>query len=310
MYNNFTSSPHLGHRRRRRGRVIKILLIIFLLASLFFFIDQFLRHKSDFSTINKDIWVARSLKEAVEKSLEGIKGTYGIAIKNLKTGESYFANEHRIYQAGSLYKLWVMATAFQQIREGKLSEDDILSEDASILNDKFNIASETAELSEGTVTLTVRDALNQMITISHNYAALLLTEKVRLSSVSNFLTDNGFNESEVGTNGESPTVTASDMAYFYEKLYEGKLGTEENTQKMIGVLKRQQLNDKLPKYLPKDAEVAHKTGEIDYLTHDAGIVFSKKGDYIIVALSDSSSPTGAAERIAGLSKTVFDYFAR
>lgn len=77
---------------------------------------------------------------------------------------------------------------------------------------------------------------------------------------------------------------------------------------MIDILKKQTLNEKLPKYLPQGTLIAHKTGEIDYLSHDGGIVFSKKGDYVIVVMTEADSPSGVEERIAQISKNVFNYF--
>ncbi len=247
------------------------------------------------------------LKTAVEQALKGTKGTYGVVIKNLKTGESYSMNEHRVFEPASLYKLWIMAEVFNQIQDGKLKEDEILSQDVSVLNEKFHISSESAELTEGTITLKVRDALHLMIANSNNYAALLLTEKIRLSNVKTFLKENNFNESFLG---EPPKTTAYDIATFLEKLYKGELGSQKNTQKMIDILKKQTINSKLPKYLPQEVSIAHKTGEIGYFTHDAGIVFSNRGDYVIVVMSESDSPSEAEERIANVSKAVFDYFEK
>lgn len=245
------------------------------------------------------------LDEVTSKALKGTKGKYAVVIKNLKSGEEFFLNEHRSFEAGSLYKVWILAAAYKQIEEGKIKEDQVLSQDIETLNKKFKIASESAEQKEGRITLSVKSAMKQMITISHNYAALLVTEKVRVSNVGNFLKDNGFAESAVG---EPPKTTAYDIAVFFEKLYKGELASEENTQIMVDLLKGQKLNNKLPKYLPKEVEIAHKTGELGWFSHDAGIVFSEKGDYIIVVLSESNSPKGAEERIALLSKAVYEYF--
>ncbi len=249
-----------------------------------------------------------SLKSVVDNALEGTTGTYGIVIKNLKTGETYSANEHKVFDTGSLYKLWVMATVYKQIENGQLQEDQMLSEDVATLNQKFNISSESAERTEGTVTFTVRDALTQMITTSDNYAALLLSEKVRLSSVAAFLKKHNFGESAVGTTGGSPTATPSDVALFFEKLYNGKLANEHYTDEMMNVLKTQQLNNGIPKYLPDKSKVANKTGEIDAFKHDAAIIFTDNGDYIIVVMSETDAPLAAQERIALVSKGVFDYF--
>lgn len=250
----------------------------------------------------------QNLRKEIDKSLQGTNGTYGIVVKNLKNNENYLLNEHKVFDAGSLYKVWVMVEVFNQIQNGEMKEDEVLSSDIVTLNKKFNISSDSAELTEGGITLSVKDALNQMITISHNYAAMLLTEKIRLSKVASFLEKNGFKESSVGTDGSSPTTTAFDVSKFLEKLYKGELADQENTQKMIDLLKAQTLNNKLPKQLPKEVVVAHKTGEIGYFSHDGGIVYAPKGDYIIVVLSETDYPPGAEDRIAQISKAVYEYF--
>lgn len=306
MENNLLINLQTRHQRNRRKRLIRFLLLIFIvITGIYFFFNQ-----GKNGPANPNTTTNNSLKDAVENTLAGTKGTYAVVIKNFKTGESYNLNENRTYAAGSLYKLWIMATAFNKIQDGTLAEDEVLSEDVEALNNEFNIDPELAEQTEGTITLSVSDALNQMITISHNYAALLLTEKIKLSAVAAFLKDKGFNQSKVGTDGEDPETTPSEVARFFEKLYKAELANEEYTIKMLNLLKNQQLNDKLPKYLPQGTVVAHKTGEIGWLTHDAGIVYSPKGDYIIVVLSESDSPPGAEDRIAEVSKAVYDYFQK
>jgi beta-lactamase class A len=144
-----------------------------------------------------------------------------------------------------------------------------------------------------------------MIQISHNYAALLLTEQEGLSNVQKFLSDYTFNESSVG---QPPKTTAADIAAFFEKAYKGELVDPVYSAKMIELLKGQKLNGKLPKYLPDSIDIAHKTGELDSFSHDAGIVFSPNADYIIVILTQSEYPPGAVERIAAVSQSVYDYF--
>lgn len=251
-----------------------------------------------------------SLRSIVEQSLVGSEGRYGIVIKNFKTGESYQLNEHQVFTAGSLYKLWVMGTAFQKIKDGDLKEDEDLSEKIEALNEEFNIAPEDVELQTGNISLTVIQALEQMITISHNYAALLLTKRIKLSSVKVFLKENGFAQSQLGIDADTdfPVTTPFDIALFYEKLYKKELVAPLQADKMIELLQNQKLNDGLSKYLPSEVKIAHKTGEIGWFKHDAGIVYSVNGDYLIVILSESDSPAGAQEKIALLSKAVYDYF--
>ena len=247
------------------------------------------------------------LQQAVDGALLGTKGTYAVVFKNLSTGETFSQNDTREYETASLYKLWVMAAVYRQIAEGKINKTDILKEDITTLNQKFKIASESAERTEGSVTTTVQDALRKMITYSDNYSALILTAKIRLSSVSNFLTSSGFSQSHVGTGGKNPSSTAHDIALFFEKLYRGELTDQESTREMLDLLKAQQLNGKIPKYLPSSLAIAHKTGELDGYSHDGGIIYTPQGNYILVILSESTSRQQADERLAGISKAVYTY---
>lgn len=322
MNNDF--NINLYHRKnQKRQKIIKIfsVLIISVIISIIF--NQILTKLAGSSELisplpshpipsddKKFPKISKNLEAVVQKSLDDAKGTYGIFIKNLNSNETDYVLAHRVFDTGSLYKLWVMAETIRQIQNGQLKMDEVLSEDVNVLNKDFNIDPDLAELQDGTITLTIDQALNQMITISHNYAALLLTKRIKLSSVKQFLQDNNLAESTVGTSGENPTTTPSDMALFFEKLYKGELVNEENTQKMLDLLKKQQLNKKLSKYLPEEVDVAHKTGEIGWFSHDAGIVYTNFGNYIIVVLSETQSPAGAEERIATLSKAVYEYFKK
>ncbi len=249
------------------------------------------------------------LEDVVTKSLTGAKGSYSVVIINTKRHQSYALNEHVVYDSASLYKLWIMVVAFEEIQSGQLEEESDLTGDVEELNKKFQISADAAELTEGEVDFTVGSAITQMITISHNYAALLLTEKIGLTNVKKFLSDKGFHESTVGVDNEPPTTTAADIALFFEKLSKGELASPTNTQRMLALLKEQKLNNKLPRYLPEDAVIGHKTGELGMYSHDAGFVSLPKSDYIIVIMSKSDNPSDAQEHIARVSKAVYDYFA-
>lgn len=231
----------------------------------------------------------------------------GIVIKNLKTKEEYTLNEHKQFEPASLYKLWIMAETMDQIHSGTLTETQTISDSVANLNTAFNIDPELAELTEGQVSFTVNDALKQMITISHNYAALLLGKTVRLKTVQQFLEDNNFNESELG---EPPQTTPDNIALFFEKLYSENLIDPESSKKMIELLKDQKLNNKIPKYLPSSTVIAHKTGELGTYSHDAGIIYTPKGDYILVIMTDSQTPTKTEDIIGLFSKAVFKYFSQ
>lgn len=250
------------------------------------------------------------LSKVVSNALEGTQGTYAIVIKNLKTGESFEQNPHMILPPASMYKLWVMTVAYKQVEEGTLTMDTKMARNVADLNRLFKISDEDAELTEGGFTFTVAEALERMITVSHNYAAYMLTEKIGLKSIAPFLRNYGLLESKVGVNGNLPTSSAADMKLYFEMLYGGKLAGTQATAEMITLLKKQQFKYALPKYVPEEVQMAHKTGNIDEYTHDGGIVYGTKGDYIIVVMTKSNNPEAAEERMALVSKAVWEYFEK
>ncbi len=317
--NRFESRRHRRTKRSFKGIILLIGLIV-LGYYLSGFVIQIVRNKNTVTVASplaepvtasidtiKNVVAPSKLPEVVNESLEGTTGTYAVVIKNLKTGESFKLNEKKTFDSASLYKLWVMATTYQIMETGKLDPEAVLDRSIVDLNKKFEIASESAELTEGQFNMSIKNALHQMITISHNYAAMAISERIGLSNVTKFLKNSGLKASVIGKS--LPRTNASDIALFYEKLYKGELGNKGSTAAMMELLQKQQLNDRIPKYLPEGTVVGHKTGELGFVKHDAGIVFTEKGDYIIVILSDSKNPAAAAERQALLSKAVYEYFA-
>ncbi len=318
--------------RRKPSRIKKTLkVILFFMLTLFtlnVLIGSYLGKSS--KTPNLFISPIASVKQVIQKTTSIIKSqenskeleliinnilvndrkNYSIVIKNLKTGERYYYNENKIYDSASLYKLWVMGEAYNLIENGKLDKSEVLSANVSDLNEKFNISSESAELTEGEVSRSVSNALENMIKISDNYSALLLSSRIKISNVAKFLITNQLLESKVGTAEDNPKTSAKDVALFFEKLYNGEFANEQYTNEMLTLLKKQQINTKLSKYLPKNIDVAHKTGELGKISHDSGIVYLDKGNYIIVALSETEAPLVANENIANISKEVYSYFTK
>lgn len=251
------------------------------------------------------------LSEIVKRNFDD---DYSVVIKNLKTGEEYKFNENEKYNSASLYKLWVMAVAFQKIKDGDFNEDMVLSGNQNKFDETLSSSpsATTDAPSEPKITeepkiisMKLMDAINKMIIQSDNYSALLIAAKEGTFSVTNFLKSNGFTNSNFRS---PPQTTANDIALYYEKLYKGEIIDKENSMKMMEILKKQAINDRIPANLPKNVIVAHKTGELFGAKHDAGIVFSDKGDYIIVVMSDTKSPKLAVEKTAKFSEEIYNYF--
>ena len=224
----------------------------------------------------------QKIQQLLESSVINLPGKYGIVIKDLKKNHTYEINATDTFASASIYKLAVMYKVHDSLDKGTLQKD--------------------LKLAPG---LTVKEALDNMITISDNDSAILLAEKVGWAATNTFLKDKGISGFNL-TIQDYPETTASATAQILERIYAKTAVSKEASSEMTLLLFRQKINDRIPKFLPKDVKVGHKTGELDNFRHDAAIVVGKKGDYIFVFLSQTPAPADATENIANLSKTMYD----
>lgn len=290
--------------------LIAIFFIIFIPVSIFI-ISKSSEKKSIVSPLIEFVSQIQEnpLRDIFENNFQKNSSDYAVVIKNLKTGESFFYNENKKFNSASLYKLWVMAVAFDKISKNTLSENETLIGDLNKIDEVLEIASPSGtpvpSPTPREIKMVTSDAIEKMITVSDNYAAILVASRSGSANIFSFLKNNGFLNSSYKM---PPTTTAKDVTLFFEKLYRREIINDEYSEKMITLLKNQTLNDRLPKYLPQNLEIAHKTGELGGFKHDAGIVFAENGDYIIVVLSKTEDQDAASEKIANFSKGIYQYF--
>lgn len=261
--------------------------------------------KSITSKIKNILEPKSDLETMIENYLKDKEGTFAVYVEDLSTGEVSAVNQDRKFLTASLYKLWVMGEAFNQIKSGKLKEDESLSVEKGVLYEKFelDVAQENKKDQIGN---TVKSAIENMIIISDNDSALLLVNRLGHDNIAKLLMDYGLLESRFENPPES---SAKDIAQFFEKLYRGEIVDPQYSGKMLDILKRQRLNDRIPKFLPAQVAVAHKTGELDDMKHDAGIVFAQN-PYVLVVLSQTPTPAEAAAVTADLSREIYEFRLR
>ena len=232
---------------------------------------------------------AAKISEAIRSTLENTQGNYSIYIKDLKDDQAFEYRSNEIFPSASIYKLAVMYKTFDALEKGEVEKDGAL-----FLKQDTN-SPQTSR--------TVAETLRLMITISDNDSAILLAEKFGWANIEKFLIDVGIENFKLAVQTES---TPQSTAQILERIYLGQAVSKQASSEMKKLLLSQTVNDRIPKYLPQNIKVAHKTGELDTLRHDAGIVYGKSSEYIFVFFSDTPNPEDAAETIADLSKQIFE----
>ena len=84
-------------------------------------------------------------------------------------------------------------------------------------------------------------------------------------------------------------TTAGDLALVLQKLYQGELMSEENKSKLLDLMSRQIYRQGIPTGVGGAGVVYDKVGFMDDLLHDAAIVHSDAGDYVLVIMTNGES---------------------
>ncbi len=139
-----------------------------------------------------------------------------------------------------------------------------------------------------------RHLIDRMITWSSNLATNILIELADASRVTETMRAFGADSIEVlrGVEdlaafraGLSNTTTARDLGAILVAIASGRAASDAATQDMLEILARQHFNEGIPAGLPPGIRVAHKTGSITAINHDAAIVLPKEGGaYVLVVL--------------------------
>ena len=233
------------------------------------------------------------LKQKLKKKAVSCAGNFSIYVKDLKTGESITINNRRMY-AASLIKLYAMGAAYEKIKSGGLKEDEVSGRIRRMIASSDNSCFNSLVMKVGL------DYTNLWIS-AHGFADTVICHGCQPA-------DNSF-----GTRSASSynRTSAADCGYFLESVYRGKCVSRVFSKKMLDHLKAQTRRGKIPAGVPSGVKVANKTGETDDTCHDAAIVYSPGGDYILVVMV--TAPGNGWNKngdIAAISRITYDYFNR
>ena len=224
------------------------------------------------------------LRDSILSRLRQMPGKIGFYYKNLVTGEELSYQEHMPMMAASVIKLFIMAEAYHQIHEGRLSKDQLVTIHKA---DCVPSCGALTYMHEG-LQVTVEDLYTLMIILSDNSATNFLIDIVGEDNVNQFIAELGYTttrlnrkmfDAEKSARGIQNYITAREVGDLLEKMYLGQLVSAEASADMIRIMKDQRLNSKIPfivHTIPNRAPIAHKTGEDSGITHDVGILFTKQ----------------------------------
>ncbi|HEY6828713.1 MAG TPA: serine hydrolase [Gemmatimonadaceae bacterium] len=266
-----------------------------------------------------------SLRTRLERRIAEQHGAIvGVAFHDLQTGDSLYLNADDSFHAASTMKVPVMIELFRSIDAGALRLDQgilLVNQFGSIVDgspyslDAGDDSDSSAYKLTGT-RVPLKELIDRMITRSSNLATNALIELVRASNANatahmlgarNIQVLRGVEDNKAFQAGMNNTTTARDLAVLLEAIETGRAASRSSCDAMRDILLHQEFNDEIPAGLPPGTRVAHKTGWITGVLHDAAIVYPPgRKPYVLVVLTRNIPDEKVARRlISDLSRMVW-----
>jgi len=269
-----------------------------------------------------------SLQARLAPLAKSHKGKVAIAVRHLATGATYFLNADEPMPTASLIKVAVLMEAYKQAEEDKVKLTEMLT-----LRDADKVSGSgilTEHFSDG-ATFSLRDGVRLMIAFSDNTATNLVLDKVGIRAVNRRMEAWGYPNTRINHKsfrGDTTSVdpqrskkfglgstTAREMVQLLADLEGGKHFRPALKQAILGHLKKCDDKDRFTRLLPVGTVVAHKTGSVDAVRTDAGILYLDSGPVVLCVLTAENEdrswrPDNAGNLLcARVAKDVYDYFS-
>ena len=251
----------------------------------------------------------------------------GVAFYDYESTVQWCYNADDWFHAASTMKLAVLLGVFRQIERGELTLDSpvhVRNRFTSIVNkEPFSI--EVSRDGDSNVykhlgkTLPVRELAYWMITTSSNLATNLLVDIVSVEAIQHALDElgiagvkllRGVEDQAAYDAGLNNEVTANGLLRLLRVIAEKRAYSPASSQEMLDIMLDQRYRSGIPAGLPQDAKIAHKTGNISTVHHDAGIVYLEgRKPYVMVILTEFDAKTGRGKAVADISREVHSTLA-
>jgi beta-lactamase class A len=266
------------------------------------------------------------LGSSLESYLKTQPGFVAVAFKNLKNGETSSIHDKTTMHAASTMKVAVMIEVYRQSEQGKFCMSDSIRTrnlfhsivDGSEFSLPVNADEQDPTFAHLDQPLSYRELVYNMITWSSNLATNILIDRVGAANVQKTVkrlgakhmrVRRGVEDSLAYNRGRNNETTARDLLVLLEAIATHRAASAPCCADMLTILGDQHYRDKIPAGLPAGVKVAHKTGSITAINHDAALISLPDGRrYILVVLTKGIlEQKRSNEIIAHISRMVYDH---
>lgn len=240
-----------------------------------------------------------TLEQRIKRELTSYNGKMAFYARDFH-GNVISIDEEESFEAASTIKSYILLDLYQQVEEGKKDLEEMIP-----YKETYRVeGSGVLHNMESGFSMQVKNFATLMIIISDNTATNAMIDYLGIDSINKTIEKYGFS----GTKLHHPinwelydvlgTTTAKDYGEFFYKLHQGELVSPKASKEMIEIFKKQHYNSMIVRefpqyYLSGDdcvaesdelIEVASKSGSMNACRNDGGIIYTPKGDYILVMM--------------------------
>lgn len=217
--------------------------------------------------------------------------------------------------SASIIKIPILLTLLETVEKGELSLD---STHVLKSQDKVGGAGELQFVPDGSE-LTFRFLAREMIRISDNSATNILIEKLGMNRIQDWLSIRGFTDTQLNRKmmdfdaierGQQNYTSPNEVNQILMMLVQEDKLPGDFIAEALALLKSCEDNETLPAFLPKELEVAHKTGTLDYVRGDAGIIFGRRRLILSVFVENFQDISEAEKIIAEIGKLAYETYGK
>ena len=243
----------------------------------------------------------------VQEIAARVDGVVGYSIVDLATGDRIARLENATFPTASAIKLAIVYELFKQAEEGRVRLDDTLT-----LDRKQAVGGTGVLVEMGTPTLSIRDYAVLMVTLSDNTATNVLIDRLGMDRIAGRMQGLGLSgtklrrhmmDTAAARRGDENVSTPAELGRLLKTM-------NDAMPDAIALLKKPKEN-RLRKGLPEGIASADKSGELEGIRVDAGIVFAKNRPYVLSVMTTFLKDEVEGERaITEISRVAYEYFSR
>lgn len=243
-----------------------------------------------------------TIREIADRRDEGTD--IGLFARVLATGDTFGLNAEREFPSASTIKIQILAALAEAVADGRLSLDDRLPASPEIRLSGSGVLNWL----DPDLELSLRDHAWLMIAVSDNSASNVLMNALGLAAINDVGHRLDVGATQLGRNFMDRNIppgppknraTAQGLVNVLTAIYNDEVATPELCTWMRQLLADQQHRDRLARHLPEGVEYAGKTGTIEGIVHDCGVLSGPNGRIAVAVLTQGYRSPYDAERFIG-----------